>query len=161
MSNVLYFPNLKKPNTGTQVTKADASTGMCLDVFARNTVLDPLYVSGVSGMRVRETRFHDASAAGINAAAGAFVEVGGATAAAFTNTILSVQISYTAGEPLAFRIAASAVAAAALATDNFIVNQGEGPTVLSVALVATDRLWVRSKSATAVAAGYITMNFMG
>lgn len=117
------------------------------------------FVAGVSGIEVRETRIHDASVVNINNNIGAFVEV--ETAAAIGAFPISrLQVSYTAGEPLQFRLGADAAAAAA-ANDLFVINQGEGPTTLDVNIPAGSRLWVRSFSATAVDAGYITLNLMG
>lgn len=118
------------------------------------------FVLGVSGLQVLETRFHDMSSVTINDSAGLFVEIGTPAGAAIASTIQRLQLSYTAGEPLCFRIGANAAAAAAN-PNKFIINQGEGPTTLDISLLAGDRLWVRSLSATAVNTGYITLNLIG
>lgn len=104
---------------------------------------------------VKTTEFHNITSANINGSAGAFVALG--SGAALGYTIKSLQISYTAGEPLQFGVGASAGAA----VKKWIINQGDGPVNLIISLSATDKLWVKSLSTTAVSAGYITVNFMG
>jgi hypothetical protein len=170
MGDVIHFPNLKAANlrsvaTGTQITDASAANHACLDVFARNDAINPLYVSGVSGIRVRETRFHDAAGVNINDVSGAFVEIGtdpataAAAPAAIANTTSKLIISSTIGEPLCIRLGANA-GAAALASDLCIINRGQSVEI-DVALIATNQLWIRSLTSVAVTDGILTMNLCG
>ncbi len=117
-------------------------------------------ITGISGLSVTANgfRFHDSAAVQINANSGAFVEV--ETAAAIASTVSKIHVTTTLGEPLAFRVAANAGAAAA-STNGFNVNRGEGPLVLDFSMVAGDRLWVRSLTATAVTSGEVVLNFVG
>lgn len=166
MSSGIFFQNLKALGqrymaTGTQVTDSAAVNRACLDVFARNTATDPLYVSVVSGLRVRETRFHDCASVNINDNAGAFVEVGtgGYAAAIGANAILRVHVAAAFGEPITFRVAANAGAAAA-AADAFILNRG-GTAEFDVLISPGDRLWVRSLTAVSITDGILTLNLAG
>lgn len=161
MSNVLYFPNLRaagdRPTaTGTVVTDASTVDKTCLDVFARNDAVNPLYVSTSAGTVV-ETRFHDCSSTQINGSAGAFVEI--ETAAALTHTITQMMVNCTFGEPIRIRKAATALAAAS-ASDIALLNQGQSAT-FDVSLSSGDKLWVKSASTTAVTTGYLTLNLKG
>jgi hypothetical protein len=164
----IFLKTINKLVTGTNVTDSAAVIHRAMDVFARNSIADPLYVSGVSGLTVKEVRYHDTSSVNIQANSGAFVEIGtGATsglAAAVANTILNMKVACTFGEPIVIRKAASAAAALAqeVATTAplAILNQGQSQE-FPVSLVAGDRLWVQSKSATAITAGYLTLNLEG
>lgn len=168
MSNVLYYPNLRasglRPtSTGTEVTDSGAEVHACLDVFARNSVADPLFVTAVAATLsvVRETRFHDTSSVAINDSAGAFVEIGtgGYAAVIGATPITSIQINCSFGEPVTIRKAASAVAAAA-AVDLCILNRGEQET-FGVSILTGERIWVRSLTSVAVSSGILTVNLAG
>src|SRR5689334_22240949 len=121
MSNVLYYPNLKKPNTGTLV-----GTSYCLDVLPRNTALDPLFVSSSSAVDVKEIRFHDATAAPINGSGGAWVPLGSGIALA--SDISELQISCTTAEPIAIGVGANA----GVAVQKISLNRGDGPVSLKI-----------------------------
>ena len=108
----LYLPILKRMASGTAIV-VDAVTKRCLDVFVRNDSTHPLYVSGVSGLTVLETRFHDISSTNINGVAGAFVEIGTPAPADVANTILKMRVTCTFGTPVAIRKGVDATAAAA------------------------------------------------
>ena len=115
------------------------------------------YNVGASGsaVDVLKAEFHNMTSVNINGSAGAFVAVGSGAAIGFS--IQKIQLSYTSGEPLEFGIGASAGAA----VRKFIVNQGDGPVALDLVLATTDKLWVKSLSATSVTSGYLTLNLMG
>ncbi len=146
MSTVIRLWNLQQNATGTEIGSKNA-----LDVNIANASPVPV----TQGGDVLVTEFHNISSVNINGSAGAFVALGSGSALA--SDIVQIQVSYTAGQPLEFGIGASAGAA----VRKFIINQGEGPTTLSVALSSGERLWVRSLSATGVTGGYITMNLIG
>lgn len=102
--------------------------------------------------------FHDMTANNINGSGGAFVAFG--SGAPLSADVSRLEATYTAGEPLCFRVAASAGAAAS-APNRFIFNQGDGPVILKVALKLGELLWVRSLSTSAVTGGYIAANLSG
>jgi hypothetical protein len=108
---------------------------------------------------VVSTKFHDISSVNINANSGAFVEV--RAVGALPSDVTRINMSYTAAQPLQFRAAADAAAAAALSSDLFVANQGDTIQDMSLQISAGAKLWVRSLSATAVTSGYITMNLLG
>jgi hypothetical protein len=103
------------------------------------------------------TDHHDASSTNINGSAGAFVAFGGGAALAKADQI---HISSNLGEPMDFRIAASAVAAAALAGPSFILNAGQDAR-LELAIAASDKLWVRSLTTTGVTSSHLAANYLG
>lgn len=111
-----------------------------------------------AGTTVTESRFHDTAVDNINDNAGAYVEV--ETAAALIADTTKIHITNTLGEPLSFKKAANAGAAAA-STDGFNTNRGEGPLTLDYIMSIGDRLWVRSLTSTPVTSGEIVINFMG
>lgn len=111
-----------------------------------------------AGTTVTESRFHDTAVVNINDNAGAYVEV--ETAAALIANTTKIHITNTLGEPLSFKKAANAGAAAA-STDGFNTNRGEGPLTLDYIMSTGDRLWVRSLTSTPVTSGEIVINFMG
>jgi len=115
-------------------------------------------VAAGAGLTVTESRFHDTAVDNINDNAGAYVEV--ETAAALIANTTKIQITNTLGEPLSFKKAANAGAAAA-STDGFNTNRGEGPLTLDYIMSIGDRLWVRSLTSTPVTSGEIVINFMG
>lgn len=133
-----------------------------------NSVPLPVKVisSVVSPTTVVQVAYHDCAIVGINDNAGAFVAVGINTNTqapapfVFAQNTLTLQITVTEGEALQFRIGANAGAAAAN-PDKFIVNRGDGPVDLVCSFAATDRLWVRSLTTTAITDGLLTINFMG
>lgn len=102
---------------------------------------------------------HDMSSVAINGSGGAFVAFG--SGAALSAAVKALQITYTAGEPIAFRVAADAAAAAALSNDLFVINQGDGPVMVKVKIAAGGKIWVRSKSTNSISSGYITANLQG
>lgn len=154
----LYLANLKRMASGTSLV-VGVATKRCLDVFVRNDASNPIYVAGVSGLEVLEYRFHDCSSTQINQVGGAYVEI--ETAAAIANTIQKMIICPTFGEPLIIRKAADAAAAAAQATAPVaVLNRGQTLTI-ECSLVATDRLWVRSLSATDITSGELVVNLLG
>lgn len=128
--------------------------GGIIGAIVAGLAASPALVSNVVG-----TKYHDMSSVGINNNAGAFVEV--RATGALASAVRQVELSYTAGEPLAFRAAADATAAGAQSSDLFVINQGDGLQSLNVQIAAGLKLFVRSLSATAVATGYITINFLG
>lgn len=152
---LVWLSNLKKAATGTLV-----GTSECLDVRPQNTAGTPIYVSGVGAAsgRVLETRFHDTSSTTINASGGTWVQIGGATALA--NTITKMKVSCTFGEPIGIRKAATAGAAAALADDNALLNQGQSAD-FEVSFASGDKLWALSKSSNSISSGYLTLNLVG
>lgn len=105
-----------------------------------------------------KTEIHDITAAPINGSGSAFIAFG--SGAALLADIKRIQISYTSGQPLVFALGADATAAAA-ASPAFLLNQGDGPVVLSVAIPSGSKIWVRSGSVTGVTGGYLTANLMG
>ena len=147
MKAQIYFANLKRAITGTTVGASNA-----LDVNVVQSV-----VPGAAGLEVLETRFHDCSVTNIQAVGGSFVEI--ETAAALANTISKMKVSCTFGEPISIRKAANAGAAAA-AADIALLNQGQSAD-FEVSLLAGDKLWVRSRTATLVNSGYLTVNLIG
>lgn len=117
--------------------------------------------SGPAGsvLTVQQTEFHSAVSTTINNSSGAFVAFGDGLA--LVAAISKMQLTSTMSEPLAFRVAASAAAAAGLSADTFVLNQGDGPVLINVSIALAAKIWVRSKSGNAVSAGYLTANLMG
>lgn len=115
----------------------------------------PVTLSGATGLDIKKTYFHDIAAANINATSGSFVALGDGSA--IGAAVSKLQMTATEGEPLQFAVGASAGAA----VKRWISNQGEGPQNLDIALLSGDKLWVKSLSANAVMAGYITLNLVG
>lgn len=109
-------------------------------------------------MDVKEIRYQDCAVDNINDSAGLFVEVGGASAAAFGSSMVRIQLTCTFGEPLEFRKGTSAANAATNPVE-FIVNRGCNNEI-PVTITAADRLWVRSLTTSSVTSGELTMNFI-
>jgi len=105
-----------------------------------------------------KTEFQAMASDGINGNGGAFVAFG--SGAAMGSAIKAIRLSYTSGQPLTFRKAADATAAAS-APDLFVVNQGEDSFEIPLKLEATDKLWVRSLSSQGVTSGFLTANLLG
>jgi hypothetical protein len=99
--------------------------------------------------------FHDAASVGINGSAGAWVALG--SGAALGAAVKKIQMTQTVGEPLEFGTGANAGAA----TRKWVSNRGEGPQVFEVDIASGTKLWVRSLTTSAVAAGEITLNCLG
>lgn len=157
----IYLANLKRMVQGSVTAGKN-----CIDVFVRNTIADPLFVTGISasGIEIRETRAHDSGSIAIPNAS--FVEIGtmvqgGASAVIGGSDIFKIKISTTIGEPLVIRNAASAAAALAqgAAGNIALVNRGQSLDV-DVDLTAGDRLWVMSLDA-AASDGYLFLNLIG
>lgn len=147
MKAQIYFANLKRAITGTTVGAKQA-----LDVNVVQSV-----VPGGTGLSVLETRFHSCASTNIQGSGGSFVEI--ETAAALANTISKMKVSCTFGEPISIRIGANAAAAAA-ANDIALLNAGQTAD-FEVSLASGDKLWVRSRTTTAVNTGYLTVNLIG
>lgn len=147
MKAQIYFANLKRAITGTTVGSKQA-----LDVNVVQSV-----IPGGTGLSVLETRFHECSVTNIQAKSGSFVEI--ESAAALANTISKMKVSCTFGEPISIRKGANAAAAAA-ATDLALLNQGQTAD-FEVSLSSGDKLWVRSRTSTAINTGYLTLNLIG
>lgn len=113
----------------------------------------------VSNPTVQQTQMHSIASANINASSGAFVAFGDGTST--PANISQLQLSYTASEPLAFRIAATALLAASASKDDWVLNQGDGPVNIYKAIPSGSFIWVRSKSSNSVTSGYISANMMG
>jgi hypothetical protein len=153
MSNVLYFPNLKRSGSlGPVATGTQVGTKTALDVCPANTPVTPLYVSG-SPLVVRESRFHDTASTAINASGGAWVQI--ATAADVANTIAQIKGAWNGDEPIAIGVGANAGAVTVLAN----IAAGEDFDYGAV-LAAGDKIWVKSLTTTAPS-GRLTVNLMG
>lgn len=165
MGMVIHFPNLKAldqraNSTGTQVTADDATVHNCLDVFARNDVDNPLYVTGgtSSSANLLAHDFHDASATQVNDSGGAYVAFGaGITIPA---GVQLVQISSTMGEPVEISFAAN-LGAAGASTKKVYLVPGGAPGKLEFIPETENLAFIRSLSANDITEGYVTMNFVG
>jgi len=101
---------------------------------------------------------HNAASTNINANGGAFVAFGSAlTIPAGTK---EVQISSNLGEPVQVSFAANLGAAAASASQVYLV-QGGAPGRVPFIPGANNLVFIRSLSATAITDGYIAINFYG
>lgn len=164
MASPIFFPNLRKDGDRAVATGTTVNVGgedhACIDAFIQNTVADPIPVAITTSTFILETRFHDCSVTNIQDVGGVFVEIGTSPVAAATATAMSsMMLSCTFGEPVNIRLGANAAAAAA-ASDLVLVNQGQSMEV-PVTIPLGSRIWVRSKSATAVNTGYLTLNLIG
>lgn len=144
----VWLANLKEWVTGTTV-----STKHGMDVNVINASL-PVSLTSVV---VSETRWHDASSTNINATSGAYVEIGTSPAGvAVTADRTQIWVANTTGQPLSIRKAADASAAAS-ADDLLLPAAGEGQ-IYGVSVLSGSKLWVRSKTSTAVTSGYLILH---
>lgn len=157
MSDVLYFPNLKKDMDRPIGTATKSGSKVCLDVnIAAVSSASPLPVA-LSSYAYKEHRFHYASATNINASGGAFVQI--ATAADIANTIAEMRVNWNGGYALIFSKGADATAAALSA--NRLAIAGAGQTLAIGAVLASgDKVWVRAVQNAAVTAGELTVTFL-
>lgn len=164
MSNVLYFPNLHKlgesPNsTATTVTAANATVHACLDVFPRNDVTNPVFTSpAVSTATILLQDIHDASATSVNGSAGAYKAFGAAITVPAGTT--KVQLSSTMGEPVEISFA-SAIGTAGASTKKVFLVPGGAPGYLDFVPGASNKIFIKSLSTTAITDGYIAINCTG
>lgn len=149
MNLPIWLPNIKKFLTGTTVGSSQA--------------LDVNIVAGASGASptFKEYRFQDASVTQINGSGGSFVQIGdsGHAAADIANTIAQMKVANNTGAALVIAAGANAAAAAA-ATPLAVVHAGQtSEAVFTVALVATDKVWVRALQTPDITSGELLVNF--
>lgn len=147
----IWLPNLKKWLTGTNV-----SSSYGIDVNVINAAVPTVGAA----LAYKERRVHLPATTAINGSAGAWVEldaVPGVTGgAAISNTCTAMKINWNGGDILEIGEGANAGAVTVIAT----VGAGQ-TTDFGVALVATDKVWVRSVKTTGSTAGELTISFLG
>lgn len=129
----------------------------------RSLVVGPITIAAptvtITDPTVLQAELHSMAATTINGSGGAFVALGSGVGMA--GAITRIQLSYTASEPLAFRVATSAANAAAASNDDWVLNQGDGPVLIYKAIISGGKIWVRSKSTNSISTGYVSANLMG
>ena len=172
MSNVLFFPNLKKQNeravqTATIAQDDSSVDHVCADVFPRNSTTDPLNINIVSSATLpvtgaaytyKEKRFMNCATTNINGSGGAWIQIGDTDfpAANIANTISEIRINANLGNALQFGKGANAGAVTEIGAS------GAGQSLaLGVSLVAGDKVWVRAVQSAAVSSGELLVLFLG
>jgi hypothetical protein len=152
----IWALNLKRFITGTTI-----GSKYGLDVNIANTSTIP--TSSISPT-YREFRHMDASVTSINDRSGAFKEIGDTNFAAsnVANTITEIRIANNTGYPLIVSKGADATAAATSSNFLGVVNEGQtSEAKFGCALVAGDKLWVRSMGSSSVSAGIVVVTLFG
>lgn len=144
-----YFANLKRAVTGTTVGSSHAA-----DVYIANTTLPVAF----SAITMKEYRFQKMSDTAIPASGGTAIEIGDSAhvAADIATTCTQLKCSNNSGGAFNIYKGANSGALTLLAA----IAQGQtSEAVFGVALVATDKVWVRAIENTAISSGQILVTF--
>lgn len=117
-------------------------------------------LTNVNADTLVDTRHHDMTLTGLNAAGGALVEMrvdNSTTGTGLAAAVKKIHISSTIGEPIEIRTGANSGAS----TRRAVLNLGDGPLFLECIITSGHGVYLRSMSSNAITEGVLTINFLG
>ncbi len=144
MQTGVWLENLKKFVTGTL-----NGSKYSLDVHVANAV-----ATAASSFSYKEHRLHDAATNNINASSGSYEEID--TAADVANTITELRIRNHTGAAILIGSGANAGAVSVIG----VVHEG-GEENFGVALIATNKIWIKAMENSAIASGKVLAILLG